>query len=83
MVRAQTVHPDNFVLVGMSPIDLALPCGTGRMEQGWTAPAKPTGMTPWSRHGQRPGQGSPGILLFELVLCITLPGVGPGKIHHC
>ncbi len=40
-------------------------------------------MTPWSRHGQRPCQGSPGILLSELVLCITLPGVGPGKIHHC
>ena len=27
--------------------------------------------------------GSPDILLFELVLCVTLPGVGPGRIHHC
>ncbi len=36
--------------------------------QGWTAPAKPTGMAPWSRNGQRPCQGSPGILLFELTL---------------
>ncbi len=49
------------------------------MEQGCTAPAKPTGMAPWSRHGQRSCQGSPGILLFEVVLCITLPGVAPGK----
>ncbi len=32
-------------------------------------------MTPWSRQSQRPHQGSPSILVFELVLCITLPGL--------
>ncbi len=31
---------------------------------------------------QWPRQGSHGSVLFELVLCITLPGVGPGEIHH-
>ncbi len=51
--------------------------------QGWTAPSKPTGMTPWSWPGQRPRQGSPGIFLIELVFFIALLGVGPGKIHHC
>ncbi len=45
--------------------------------QGWTAPAKATGMPPCSRQGQRLRQGSPSILLFELVLCMTLPEVGP------
>ncbi len=50
--------------------------------QGWTAPAKPMGMAPWSRHSQRLRQGSPGILLFTPVIRITLPGVGPGKIYH-
>ncbi len=25
----------------------------------------------------------PGILLFEVVLFIALPGVGPAKMHHC
>ena len=42
----------------------------------------PMGMTPWFRHGQMLPQGSPSILLFELVLGIALPEVGPGKIHH-
>ncbi len=27
--------------------------------QGWSAPAKPTGMTPWSRHGRRLRRGPP------------------------
>ncbi len=36
----------------------ATACEKG-LSQGWTAPAKPTGMTLWSRHGQRPRQGSP------------------------
>ncbi len=49
-----------------------------RHNQGCTATAKPRDDS-WSRHSQRPCQGSPGILLFQLVLCITLPGVGPGK----
>ncbi len=43
-------------------------------------PRKLTGLTPKSRHGQRPRQGSPCVVLFELVLCITAPGVGPDKI---
>ncbi len=30
----------------------------------------------------RPLQGPRTIMLFELVLCITLPRVGPGKLHH-
>ncbi len=30
----------------------------------------------------KPLPGSPVILLFELALCITLPGVGPGTIYH-
>ncbi len=51
--------------------------------QHWTTSAKTMGRTPWSRHSQRPCQGSPSILLFELVLCIALPGVDPGKIGHC
>ncbi len=50
-----------------------------RQHQGWTALAEPKGLTFWSRHGQSLRQGSPSILLFELVLCATLPGVGPGK----
>ncbi len=36
--------------------------------QGWTAPAKPMGLTLLSRHGRRLRQGSPGILLSELIL---------------
>ncbi len=50
-------------------------------DQGWTAPAKSTGTTPGSRHGQMPSHGSPSILLFDLEVWITAPGVG--KIHHC
>ena len=29
-----------------------------------------------------PGRDSPGEWLFELVLYISLPEAGPGKIHH-
>ncbi len=50
--------------------------------QGWRDPAKPMALTPWSWHGQRLGQGFPDILLLELALCVTLPGICPGKIHH-
>ncbi len=39
----------------------AQPQTSENSEQGWTAPAKPMGMTPWSRHGRRPRQGSTGI----------------------
>ncbi len=61
-----------------------LPVGTVYMasQQGWTALAKHMGLTPWSWDGQRPRRGSPDILLFEQVLCTTLPGDGPGKTHH-
>ncbi len=34
----------------------------------------------WSRHDQRP---RPGILPFELVFCIALPEVDPGRITNC
>ncbi len=46
-------------------------------KQGWTALVKPVGKTPWSRYGHRPRQSSPSVLLFELVLCSNLLGVGP------
>ncbi len=75
--------PAQIQLNSYSNDKIADPVELEHLVQGWTAPAKPTGMTPWSRHGQRPCRGSPGILLFELVLCIALPGAGPGKIHHC
>ncbi len=51
--------------------------------QGWTALGKPMGTACWSWHGQSLRQGSHCILVFELALCITFLGVGPGKIHHC
>ncbi len=47
--------------------------------QDWTVLAKPTGMTPWSQHGRRPPQSSPGVLLIELVLCIALVGLALAK----
>ncbi len=54
------------------------------LDRGWTALAKPIGMTPWSEHGQRLRQGSPGISLFELVLRISLPGVGlSNNLQQC
>ncbi len=40
-------------------------------------------MTPWSWHGQWLRQRSSGSVLFELVHCSTLPGIGPGNIKHC
>ena len=50
------------------------------LHQGWTAPAKPMGLTPWSRHGQRVRLGSPGNSILELVLFTSLcQGVGLGN----